>query len=129
MFHGWENFFIVGATAGGTLIGLLFVAITPGAGLSTPEGKNATDAFLTPTFISAACYSNVWPRCRHGRPLSFWGCLGWPASCTKFVIVKQRQAHIASLDWLDWIVFSAVPLLGDASLMAGAAGLVAEKPF
>jgi hypothetical protein len=33
MLHGWENFFIVGATAGATLIGLLFVAITLGAGL------------------------------------------------------------------------------------------------
>jgi len=51
MFHGWENFFIVGATAGATLIGLLFVAITLGAGLSTPQGLNATRAFLTPTLI------------------------------------------------------------------------------
>jgi hypothetical protein len=51
MFHGWENFFIVGATAGATLIGLLFVAITLGAGLSTPQGLNASRAFLTPTLI------------------------------------------------------------------------------
>ena len=51
MLHGWENFFIVGATAGATLIGLLFVAITLGAGLSTPQGLNATRAFLTPTLI------------------------------------------------------------------------------
>ncbi len=35
MLHGWENFFIVSATAGATLIGLLFVAITLGAGLSS----------------------------------------------------------------------------------------------
>jgi hypothetical protein len=51
MLHGWENFFIVGATAGATLIGLLFVAITLGAGLSTPQGLDATRAFLTPTLI------------------------------------------------------------------------------
>jgi Resolvase, N terminal domain len=51
MFHGWENFFIVGASAGATLIGLLFVAITLGTGLSTPQGLNATSAFLTPTLI------------------------------------------------------------------------------
>jgi hypothetical protein len=41
----------VGASAGATLIGLLFVAITLGAGLSTPQGLNATSAFLTPTLI------------------------------------------------------------------------------
>ncbi len=33
MLNGWENFFIVGATAGATLIGLLFVALTVGADL------------------------------------------------------------------------------------------------
>jgi hypothetical protein len=51
MFHGWENFFIVGATAGATLIGLMFVAITLGGGLSTAQGLNATHAFLTPTLV------------------------------------------------------------------------------
>jgi hypothetical protein len=42
MNHGWENFFLLGATAGATLIGLMFVAISLGAGLSTPQGLNAT---------------------------------------------------------------------------------------
>ncbi len=28
MLHGWENFFTTAASAGATLIGLLFVAIT-----------------------------------------------------------------------------------------------------
>jgi hypothetical protein len=32
-------------------MGLLFVAITLGAGFSTPQGLNATHAFLTPTLI------------------------------------------------------------------------------
>jgi hypothetical protein len=45
------------------------------------------------------------------------------------VILKQRKVDYASLDWLDWSLFSVVPMLGDASLIAGAAGLVAEKPF
>jgi hypothetical protein len=45
------------------------------------------------------------------------------------VILKQRKVDFASLDWLDWSLFSVVPMLGDASLIAGAAGLVAEKPF
>jgi hypothetical protein len=42
MLHGWENFFIAAATAGATLIGLLFVAITLGVGLSTPHGLHVT---------------------------------------------------------------------------------------
>jgi ribonuclease BN (tRNA processing enzyme) len=35
MLHGWENFFATAATAGATLIGLLFVSITVGSGVST----------------------------------------------------------------------------------------------
>ena len=35
MLHGWDNFFIMAETAGATLIGLLFVAVTLSSGLST----------------------------------------------------------------------------------------------
>jgi hypothetical protein len=51
MLHGWENFFTTAASAGATLIGLPFVAISLGAGLSTAQGLDATRAFLTPTLI------------------------------------------------------------------------------
>ena len=46
-----------------------------------------------------------------------------------YVILKQFKTDIATLDWLDWALFSAVPALGYASLIAGAAGLIAEKSF
>jgi hypothetical protein len=57
MLHGWENFFTTAASAGATLIGLLFVSITVGSGLSTPQGLNATRAFLTPTLI---LFAQLW---------------------------------------------------------------------
>jgi len=81
MFHGWENFFIVGGTAGATLIGLLFVAVTLGGGLSTPQGLDATRAFLTPTlFRFGGVLFECMACCRLGRPRgrsgSFSGCSG-----------------------------------------------------
>src|SRR3984885_88543 len=119
MFHGWENFFIVGATAGATLIGLLFVAITLGAGLSTPQGLIAARAFLTPTLIYFGgvlfeCmvvlppWPSAWPV---GIILGLFGLTG--------LVYQQRKVDLASLDWLDWTMFSVVPMLGNASLIAG----------
>ena len=117
MFHGWENFFIVGASAGATLIGLLFVAITLGAGLSTPQGLNATSAFLTPTLILFGgvlleCmavlppWPSAWPV---GIILGLCGLAGLANQV--YVILQQFKLIIASLDWLDWALFSAVPAL------------------
>ena len=135
MLHGWENFFIAGATAGATLVGLLFVAVTLGAGLSTPQGLDATRAFLTPTLIRFGgvlfeCmavlppWPSAWPV---GIILGLFGLTGLVYQI--HVILKQRRADLASLDWLDWTMFSVVPMLGNASLIAGAAGSIAEKPF
>jgi len=135
MLHGWENFFVVAATAGATLIGLLFVAVTLGTSLSTPHGLDATRAFLTPTlirfsgvlFVSLAMLS-PWPS---GWPIGIiLGLLGLNGLAYQIrVILMQRKVDFASLDWPDWTLFSVVPVLGNASLIAGAAGLIAEKPF
>jgi len=135
MLHGWENFFIAAATAGATLIGLLFVAIMIGVGLSTPHGLHVTRAFLTPTLIlfSGVLFVSLdmlppWPST-------------WPASIILRLFgltgllyqirasLKQRKVDFASLDWLDWTLFSVAPVLGNVSLIAGSAGLIAQKPF
>jgi hypothetical protein len=135
MLHGWENFFIVGATAGATLIGLLFVAITLGADLSSPRGVDATRTFLTPTLIWLGSvlfecmavlppWPSAWPV---GIILGLSGLRGLVYQI--HLILKQRKIDFVSLDWLDWALFSVAPVLGYASVIAGAAGLIAEKSF
>ncbi len=135
MLHDWDNFFILAGGAGATLIGLLFVAITVGADLSTPRGVYGTRAFLTPTLIlfgsvllqclaALAPWPSAWPV---GIILGLCGLIGLVFQIR--VILMQRKIDFASPDWLDWALFSAVPALGYASLIAGAAGLIAEKSF
>jgi hypothetical protein len=51
MLHGWDNFFIMAGTAAATLVGLLFVAVTVGTGLSTSSIVHGTRGFLTPTLV------------------------------------------------------------------------------
>jgi hypothetical protein len=45
------------------------------------------------------------------------------------VFLIQRKIDLAALNWLDWAMFSAAPALGNASLIAGAVGLIAKKSF
>jgi hypothetical protein len=135
MLHGWENFFIAAATAGATLIGLLFVAITLGVGLSTPYGLDATRAFLTPTLIrfNAVLFVSLdmlppWPSVQPaGIILGLFGLTGLLYQI--HASLNQRNVDFVSLDWLDWTLFSVAPVLGNASLIAGAAGLIAERAF
>jgi len=135
MLNGWENFFIVAAQASATLIGLLFVAITLGAGLSTPHGLDVTRAFLTPTLVrfSGALFDSMavlppWPS---AWPVGITlGLLGFTGLAYQIhITLMQRRVDFVSLDWLDWTLFSVAPLLGNASLIVGAVGLIAEKPF
>jgi hypothetical protein len=135
MLHGWENFYTTVASASATLIGLLFVTITLGSGLSTPQVLDGARAFLTPTLILFGavlflCLAALapWPS---ALPLEIiLGLCGLAGLVNQvYVIFKQKKLDIASLDWLDWTLFSTVPAIGYAALIAGAAGLIAERTF
>jgi hypothetical protein len=135
MLHGWDNFFITGATAGATLIGLLFVAITLGTGLSTARGLDSTRAFVTPTLVRfggalflclavLAPWPSAWPI---GIILGLIGLTGFVYQI--HVIFMQRKVDFLLRDWIDRALFSAAPVLANASLITGAAGLIAGKSF
>ncbi|MGC2459439.1 MAG: hypothetical protein WA446_00455 [Steroidobacteraceae bacterium] len=122
-------------TAAATLVGLLFVAITLGAGISTPRGGYGTRAFLTPTLVNFGgvllqClavltpWPSAWPV---GIILGLCGLTGLIHRIR--VVLMQRKVDFVLPDWLDWSMFSAVLALSNVSLIAGAAGLMAEKSF
>jgi hypothetical protein len=135
MLHGWDNFFMMAGTAAATLVGLLFVAITLGANSSTPRGVYGTRTFLTPTLLHfgavlfqclvvLAPWPSAWPL---GIILGLCGSTGF--ACQIYVILMQRRLDFASPDWIDWVLFAAVPVLSHATLIAGAAGLIARRSF
>src|SRR5471032_3087795 len=47
----WRDFYILVGTAGATLVALLFVAVSLGAGFLTEKRANATRAFFSPVVL------------------------------------------------------------------------------
>jgi hypothetical protein len=46
-----------------------------------------------------------------------------------YVIRSERKLDFAALSGVDWIAHNAFPVITDASLICGGAGLIAEMPF
>src|ERR1700678_2200271 len=47
----WHDFYVLVGTAGATLLALLFVAVSLGAGILTEERQGATRTFMSPVVI------------------------------------------------------------------------------
>ena len=135
MLHEWTNFYITTGAASASLIGLLFVVVTLGARMRRSDVVDGVRAFLMPALvhfcvvllISLAVlspFASPWPL---GVTFCLGG-LGGLAYLTKNVLMR-RKVDFVSLYWLDWIPYGAVPALGNASMIIGAAGLIAEKSF
>jgi hypothetical protein len=132
MLHDWNNLFNITGTTGAQLIGLLFVVVTLGSRLSTAQTINGIRAFLTPTLVNfgsvlfqalvvLAPWPSDWPT---GLLLILAGLAG-VAYRVNGIRFRRRLGFVA-LHGLDWIPYDAVPLLGNVSLIAGGAGLMAE---
>lgn len=132
MLHGWDNFFIMAGTAAATLIGLVFVAVTVGTGFSKSSIVHGTRGFLTPTLIrfSGVLFLSLallapWPSAGPSGSFSAWA--GWPGLAYQIRVIVGR--HKVGLVLLDWLPHVSIPALGSGTLIAGAAGLPAERSF
>ena len=131
----WDNFYVTTGAASASLIGLLFVVVTLGAGFSSSDAIIGARAFLTPTLVHfgsvlllslavLAPLASPWPA---AVILCLCGLSGL-AYLAK-VIAARRKVDFVALNWADWIPYGVVPALANACLIVGAAGLIAEKPF
>jgi hypothetical protein len=135
MFHGWDNFFVMAGSSAATLIGLLFVAITVGTGLSSSGKVQGTRGFVTPTLVHFAGvlflaftvlvpWTSAWPI---GIILGLGGLTGLGYQI--HTSLMRQTVGFVSLGWDDWIPWVVLPALANASLVAGAVGLIAGKAF
>jgi hypothetical protein len=135
MLHGWTNFFNLTGAAGAQLIGLLFVVATLGTALSTSQSLAGIRAFITPTLVNfggvlfqavvvLTSWQSDWPI---GVILALGGLAGLAYQIS--AIRLKRKLDFVVLHALDWIPYGAIPVAGNASLIAGGVGLIAEKTF
>ena len=133
MLHEWDNFYITTGAASASLIGLLFVVVTLGGRMPSSDVGDVCAPFLMPALIYfcgvllialvvLSPFASPWP-------VAVIFCLGGTgglAYLTKNVLMR-RKINFVSLHWLDWIPYAVVPALGNASMIAGAVGLIVEK--
>ena len=135
MFHGWENFFMMAGTSAAALIGLLFVAISVGTGFSPSDIVRASRGFLTPTLVHFASVVfqalAVLAPWASARPIGIILGLGAFAGLSYQLYIVLMRQKIGSVfpGWADWIPWVVLPVLGDASLIAGAVGLIVGNAF
>ena len=55
MLKEWHDFYILVGTAGATLLGLLFVAVSLGAGYLTEKDQSGTRTFMSPVVVHFTC--------------------------------------------------------------------------
>jgi len=131
----WINWFEITGAAGAQLIGLLSVVVALGTRLSTSQSVEAIRAFLTPTLIyfgsvlfqamvMLTALPFAWPK---GLILALAGLAGLAYDID--AIRLKRRLGFSDIKPLDWIPYGVLPMLANASLIAGGVGLTFKQAF
>jgi hypothetical protein len=124
----WHEFYLLIGTAAATLIALLFVAASIGAGVMAPERASATRIYMSPVifhFSSTLLISLIVlvpsrPREIHALLVALNALVGAAASiviCTR-VFLGSRVA--SEVDWIDRVAYGVSPTLAYVgALVAG----------
>jgi hypothetical protein len=130
----WHDFYLLVGTAGATLLALLFVAVSLGAGFLTEERRPATRTFMTPVvlhFTSVFFLSAVallpWHQAKILAALiGITAVIGAAISTyiTVDVIRTNMTNHVE-----DYLAYGVLPSFGYIALLAAAVSIYLEKDF
>jgi hypothetical protein len=129
----WQNFYLLTGTAAATLIGLMFVAVTFGASLVTPDKTSNTRAFIDPTFyhftqvLLTACLFVIPTMSARvfGATLVVIAVFRSGAMLGIYRRMKETHAKFADLELSDWISGVVLPVLCHALLGVSGAAFIA----
>jgi hypothetical protein len=134
MLNGWSDFFTTTGAAGGVFVGLLFVVVTLGTGLSTSRKLDIAHASLTPAMYSFAGvllqsmvvlvpWQSNWPSG------VIFVVMGIGDSIYRINIVRMRnRLHLRAIkSKMDRIFHNVIPIVASVILICGGAGLIAGE--
>src|ERR1700689_1123365 len=130
----WHDFYVLVGTAGATLLALLFVAVTLGAGYLTEERQAATRTFMSPVvvhftsvfFLSAVA---LFP----SHQAKFFAALIGATALIGAIVSTYTTVQVVRTDLTsyveDYLAYGLLPGLGYLALLAAAVSIYLEKDF
>lgn len=130
----WHDFYMLVGTAGATLLALLFVAVSLGAGYLTEERQSATRTFMSPVvvhfasvFFLAAVALFPWHQTKiFAALIGATAVIG--ASISTYITVQVVRTDLTNL-LEDYFAYGLLPDLGYLALLAAAVLIYLEKDF
>jgi hypothetical protein len=130
----WHDFYVLVGTAGATLLALLFVAVSLGAGFLTEERQSATRTFMSPVvvhftsvFFLAALALFPWHQAKvFAAFIAATALIG--AIISTYITVQVVRTDLTN-DLEDYLAYGLLPDLGYLALLAAAVMIYLEKDF
>jgi hypothetical protein len=130
----WQNFYVLVGTAGATLLALLFVAVSLGAGTLTDERRSGTRTFMSPVvyhftsvFFLSAISLFPWHKAQiFAALIGITALVGaiMSAVITVRVVRTDMTNHVE-----DYLAYGLLPGLGYLALLAAAVSIYLEHEF
>src|SRR5277367_6566235 len=130
----WQNFYVLVGTAGATLLALLFVAVSLGAGFLTREREGGTRTFMTPVVIHFATvfFLSAIALCPWHQAKFFAALIGATAligaSLSTYITVQVVRTDMTNYIE-DYLAYGVLPCLGYLALLAAAVSIYLDKDF
>jgi hypothetical protein len=130
----WHDFYLLLGTAGATLLGLLFIALSLGVGYLTEQRKAATRTFMSPVvihftsvFFLSAIALFPWHQAEFFAAIIGATALIGAILSTYITIQVVRTSMTNYLE--DYIAYGLLPALGYVGLLAAAGSIYLQKEF
>jgi hypothetical protein len=126
----WHDFYALIGSASATLVGLMFVAVSIGAGIFTRDHQDGIRVFFSPSVfhfsailivcLVATLPDETWPRC--AVLLAICGLVGFGYCLYTWRRMVQRGL-LGTIDAIDRLWYSQLPIVSYLLIVAAGAGL------